>query len=109
MAAAMSDTPEIHRVIVQIRAPNTKPNDPGQVCEGRYIVSEGTLTLVHPKDGTPVRDATGKTYSRKLGPDDDARIIAGFLTKEFRLVLRGKTNSADGFSRPLSYPKTGMI
>jgi hypothetical protein len=54
-------------------------------------------------------DATGKTYSRKLEQDDSAKAVAGRLTKEFRLVLLGKTNSAAGFSRPIQYPKSGIV
>lgn len=105
----MSDTLEVHCVTVQIRAANTKRNDPGQISYGYYIVSENKVTLTDAA-GKPVRDATGKTYSQKLGPDDSAKTIAGRLTKEFRLVLRGKTNSsAVGFSRPIQYPKSGIV
>jgi hypothetical protein len=107
MAALMSNMPEVHPVTVQIRAANTRRNDPGQISYGYYIVSESKVTLTDAA-GKPVRDAQGKTYIQKLGPDDSAKQIAGRLTKEFRLVLLGKTNTAAGFSRPLSYPKINV-
>jgi hypothetical protein len=78
------------------------------VCEGRYILADGKVTLTD-IDGKPVRDAKGNTYSRKIGPDGNARAIAGKLTKEFRLVLLGKSAPASGFSGPIAYRKNGSV
>ena len=104
----MSDSLEVHRVITQVRAPNGKLNDHGQVCEGRYTLADGKVTLTD-VNGKPVRDAKGNTYSRKIEPGGNAKAVAAKLTREFRLVLLGKTISAAEFSRPIEYPKSGII
>ena len=101
----MSDKPEIRPVIVQIKPPGDR--DEGQVAEGRYVVADNVVTLTD-RAGAPVRDSDGKTYSRKLSEGDNPHVIAGRLTKEFRLALLGKTKIKTGFSGPIAYPKTGV-
>ena len=101
----MSDKPEIRPVIVQIKFPSNR--DDGQTAEGRYTVVDNTVTLTD-RTGTPVRDRDGKTYFRKLSEGDNPHVIAGRLTKEFRLALLGKTKFKTGFSGPIAYPKTGV-
>jgi len=95
--------PEVHSVQVQIERP--KGRFEGRVVEGRYIVEDGVLSLTN-HDGIPVRDAEGKAYTHKLEPGDNAKQIAGLLTKKFRRVRRGGSSEAPrAFSGPLTYPK----
>jgi hypothetical protein len=99
MAVAMSDAPEVHTVIVQVRRP--KNGDEGQVTEGRYIVVDGKVILTDTA-GKPVREF-GKQYSQKISEGDDPRVLAGRLTKELRNALLGKSAQVAGFSRALEY------
>src|SRR5262249_42615874 len=85
-------------VFVQIEAP--KPGFEGRVAEGCYILEGGVLTLTN-RRGDPVRDTEGQSYTQKLEPGDNAKQIAGLLTKKFRKPA--------GFSGPITYPKTGRI
>ena len=71
---------------------------------GHYIVKDDVLTMTD-KDGKPVVDLQGKTYSQRL---DGPRIIAARMTKKIRLELRGKSGKVAGFNRPLVYPKIGV-
>jgi hypothetical protein len=99
--------PEIRTVFVQIHAPSRR-HEHGQTAEGRYIVADNTVTLTD-RHGNPVRDDEGKTYVRKLGDGDNAHVIAGRLTKEFRLALRGKNKMSAGFGGQIKYPKLGIV
>lgn len=97
---------EVHSVTVHIKLPTRE--SPGQVCHGCYTIIDNVVTLTD-RIGHPVRDGSGKLYSRKVEPGSvDAHGLAGVLTKEFRLALLGKTKSSERFSRPLTYPKTGI-
>jgi len=98
--------PEVQTVFVQIEAP--KPGFEGRVAEGCYILEGGVLTLTN-RRGDPVRDTEGQSYTQKLEPGDNAKQIAGLLTKKFRKVRRGNNATPAGFSGPITYPKTGRI
>jgi hypothetical protein len=99
--------PEVHQVIVDIHLPSSRL-PAGQTALGYYTVVDGVVTMTDPK-GEPATDGEGRTYTRKLAPNDDARVIAGRLTKELRLALRGKSNAPSGFGGPLNYPSKGWI
>jgi hypothetical protein len=99
-------TMKIYNVTVQVRAP--KEGDPGAVVEGRYTLEDNTVTLTN-HVGTPVRDPDGKTYTKKLEPNEEHRTIAGRLTKAFRRARRGDKHHVEGFSSPIHYPKNGSI
>jgi hypothetical protein len=102
--------PEVFPVTVHIKLPS-RAIPTGQVAHGCFTFANGVVTLTD-RDGNPVRDERGKLYERKLEEPHnklaDAEITAGFLTKEFRLALLGKTPSNERFSRPLDYPKKGF-
>ena len=98
--------PEVQTVFVQIEAP--KPGFEGRVAEGCYIVERNVLTLTN-RRGDPVRDDAGQSYTQKLEPGDNAKQIAGLLTKKFRKVRRGNNATPSGFSGPITYRKTGRI
>ena len=106
---------EVYSITVHIKPP--KGDFPGQVCHGCFTVADNVVTLTD-RDGNPVRDEHGKLYTRKLGPPTnahvDAGIAAGFLTKEFRLAMRGGrpagfSGGGGGFSGPLNYARDGSI
>src|SRR5262249_49569514 len=99
--------PEVHHVTVIIHLPSRRMPE-GQVAYGHYIVVDGLLTMVGP-DGEPAIDETGKTYTHKLAPGDDAGEIAGRLTKELRSALQRKSNAPGGFGGPLNYPSKGWL
>jgi hypothetical protein len=101
---------EVYSVIVHIKLPS-RVLPTGQVAYGRFTFADGVVTLTD-FDGNPVRDEHGKLYTRKLESGAtlaDAEYAAGFLTKEFRNVLLGKTPSGERFSQPLDYPKRGWL
>ena len=98
--------PEIHTVFVQTEAP--KGNFQGRVVEGKYIVEDGVHTLTN-RRGDLVRDAEDKSYTQKLNPGDNAKQIAGLLTKKFAKARRGNNAPPGGFGGPINYPKTGRI
>ena len=99
--------PEVHQISVKIHPPS--PRMPaGQVARGYYIVVDDLLTMTDPK-GEPAVDESGKTYTHKLAPGDDAIVIAGRLTKELRLALRGKSSAPAGFNGPLNYNNNGIV
>jgi hypothetical protein len=60
------------------------------------------------REGNPAKDADGKTYSQKLKPGENAKQIAGRLTRELRTALRGK-NAVNGFDQPIQYPKSYVV
>jgi len=97
---------EVFTVIVQIAAPTDF--FPGQVAEGRYTFAKGVVTLTD-YNGVPVRDGDGKTYSRKVNKGEDARVIVGRMTKEFRGVLRKAHRRVAGFDGPIDYPPLTII
>ena len=102
----MTDTkPEVHSLFVPLK-PRTR-NRPAQLVLGYYTVVDDLLTMTD-AEGNPATDETGKVYTAKLGPGDNARETAGQLTKTLRLALLGKDAPPEGFSRPLAYPKIGV-
>jgi hypothetical protein len=96
----------LHRVEVQIEAP--KENFPGRPVQGMYVVDDKVVILVD-HVGNPVRNRDGKTYSKKLEPGEDPRVIAGRLTKQFRRARRGDKNSVPGFHDQIIYPPLGIV
>ena len=89
--------PEIKCVWFQTRAPQDS-EDVGAVEAGHYWVADGVLSMCD-ETGKP----TGKEY--QLGPDDDARQIAGRLAREAWVKARGESD----FNRPLSYQPFGIV
>ena len=93
---------KLHRVIITIYPP--KDAYEGQVEEGQYTNDNGEVVLVC-SAGVPVRDKSGKEYSRKLTTADDAHQIAGRLLKELYQSRRPKNR----FSAPIHYPKLEIV
>jgi hypothetical protein len=91
-------TKTIHTVIIQIDPP--RGDFPGRTAEGRYTHEDGIVTLVD-HFGNPVRGSDGKTYTKKIRPEENPRGIAGRMTREFIAARRGKT--VDGFDGPIAY------
>ena len=102
----MTDTPEVHQVIVAIR-PVSRAEPTGYNSRGYFIVSDGVVTMTDLK-GIPAADDTGKVYSHKLEPGENANQVAGELTVKLRKALRGKNAPKAGFGGPLHYPKLGI-
>ena len=88
-------------VFIQIRPP--KNGDAGQVAEGMYIVADGVVTLTD-RDGNPATDERGRKYTHKLREGENAKVIAGRMTRELRSALRGNAPT-QGFAGPIDYPK----
>lgn len=89
IATPRQAAPEIKSLWVQTRAPRDS-TDPGGCEAGYYSVADGVLTM-HDESGKP----TGKEH--RLGPGDDARQVAGRLTKE------AWSKATPDFNRPLGY------
>lgn len=85
--------PEIKTLWFQTAGPHD--GDAGGCEPGFYSVADGVVTM-HDESGNP----TGKT--QRLGPDDDARQIAG------RLARASWLKSDAPFNRPLNYPTIGV-
>ena len=102
----MTNTPEVHQVYISIR-PVSRAEPTGLNAYGFYVIADGVVTMTDAK-GNPATDDTGKTYTAKLGPGDNAHETAGQLTKKLRDALRGKNAPPTGFSAPLNYPKIGV-
>jgi hypothetical protein len=98
---------EVHQISVEIHPPSQRL-PAGQIARGFYTVVVNLLTMTDPK-GEPATDESGKTYTHKLEPGDDAYVIAGRLTKELRLALRGKSAGPSNFGGPINYPKDRSI
>lgn len=101
-AGAESPRPVVERVVVQVRAPSG--NDLGQVTTGYYIVEKGMLTMTRP-DGTPVDE---DRFRHQLAADDNARAIAGVLTKQIRREAIGNSEAPEGFNDPLRYDRSAF-
>jgi len=93
---------EVRQVIVTIKPP--KGNYPGQVTYGWYTLQDGVVTLTD-RDGNPAGEETGRKFTHKLAPGENARAVACKLTKELRLLLRGNSAPVAGFEGPIIYPK----
>ncbi len=92
----------VHTVFVQLRPP--KNGDQGRVIEGAYTLVDGVVTLTNRK-GEPACDGDGKRYVHKLKDGENARVIAGRLTRQLRDALKGSSGSVAGFGQPISYPR----
>ena len=97
---------EVRQVIVTIKPP--KGNYPGQVTYGWYTLQDGVVTLTDRK-GNPAGEETGRKFTHKLAPGEDARAIACKLTKELRQALRDNSASVAGFEGKINYPKVKYI
>jgi len=90
----MSD--DVHRIIIQTRAP--KGNDPGKIAEGWYCVNADNFVVLTDAAGKPLGNE--KHY---LDPDGDARLVAARMLRR-RQNARG---SSGNFAGPIRYPKIG--
>jgi hypothetical protein len=57
------------------------------------------------REGNPAGEETGRKFTHKLAPDEDAPAVACKLTKELRLALRGNSTPVVGFEGQINYPK----
>jgi hypothetical protein len=96
---------EVRQVTVTIKPP--KGSYPGQVTYGWYTLQDDVVTLTD-REGNPAGEETGRKFTHRLAPGEDARAIACKLTKELRLALRGNSAPA-GFDGPINYPKVKYI
>ena len=99
---------EVHTVICQIQAPS-RAYPTGKCVEGCFVISEDNVLILTDRAGNPATDADGRQYTHALGPNEDARTIAGRLTKELRAALRGGDAARAGFYGPIEYFDTGKI
>jgi hypothetical protein len=100
-------TPEVHKVTVQLEKPSRRYPS-GKVTFGYYTLVDDLLTMTDPNGGA-AEDGTGKRYTHKLMPGEDANAIAKRLTKQLRQELRGGPNAPPGdFHRKINYPKSGL-
>ena len=96
---------EVHQVIIHVQLPTATRE--ARLAYGFYTVTDGVVTMTD-RLGNPATDETGKTYTQKLETGDDARLIAGRLTKKLRLALLGKSEAPAGFRSAIKYPKIGI-
>lgn len=95
---------KINRVVVTIYPPREADNFPGQVEEGYYLREDNVVRLVS-HAGVPIARRNGKTYSKTLAAGESPYMVAGRLLKEHYHSRREKNQ----FSRPLHYPKLGIV
>jgi hypothetical protein len=96
-------TPEVNAITVIVSMPSRK--EPlGRLTYGFYTLVDGVVTLTD-KEGKSAGDETGKKYSRKLAPNEDAKAVASKMTKDLRKALRGNSEPVNGFSGKINYPK----
>ena len=57
------------------------------------MVEDGVVSLTD-REGKPALDDSGYRYSKKLAEGENAKTIAGRLTRELRLALRGRCSGA---------------
>jgi hypothetical protein len=89
---------EIQRVVVHL--------GPNRISEGFYTVEGDTLTMVFPNGASIPLDDPELT-SAHLKPGDNARAIAGILTKKIRTAFLGE--QVEGFSRELDYQRMYVV
>jgi hypothetical protein len=86
--------PPIIETYVQVQTRACRDdNDPGEISEAWFSVTDGQLTLTT-ENGKYIGSCT-------LPKDADARVVA-------KRLLREKTPESESFSRPLSYPNAGL-
>jgi len=101
----MPDIPTVEQVIVPLTPPSKGRE--ATWTYGYYTVKDDVVTMTD-KDGKPVIDQHGKTYSQKLD-GETPRLIAARLTKKIRLALRGtRPGQVAGFNRQIIYPPLGI-
>jgi len=98
----MEGMSEVRQVIVTIKPP--KGTYRGQVTYGWYTLQDGVVTLTD-RDGNPAGEETGRKFTYKLDPGEDARAVACRLTKELRLALRSNSAPVTSFEGQINYPK----
>lgn len=86
---------EPKRVRMQVRRPDPERDDPGEVIEGYYDVSDGLVYVWNEKDAEPI----GR---EPIHPGDDPTVIA-------RRILREKSGKHLSFYQPLKYPPLAQI
>jgi hypothetical protein len=98
---------KINQVWIQIKRPSG--SFPGQSCLGYYTIEDDTVVMTD-AEGQPARDGDGKYYRQTLKPGENPKVIAGRLTRELRLALRGGKNApVAGFDGPIIYPKGSVV
>ena len=97
---------KVESVVVQLKRP--RGSFPGRTCEGCYVVEDGVVMLTD-YEGKPALDDHGYRYSKKLAEGDVAEVIAGRLTRELHLALRGKDAPVQGFDSKIEYFNRGKI
>jgi hypothetical protein len=100
----MSD--EIKTIHVHMKGPSrSKPG--GVSVIGYYRLEDGFVVMCRP-DGVPI-ELNGKRFRRKFGTKSgelNEREVAGMMTREIRLELKGSPYSRVAFfSGPIAYPK----
>jgi hypothetical protein len=88
---------QVRKVVVQTLGPTE--TFVGQVAEGRYTWEDGVVTLTD-DSGVPITDRKGKTYTKKLTPEEDPHVIAGRLCKQ---EFHDRGGDKQSFWRPLNY------
>jgi hypothetical protein len=75
----------------------------GKVLEAYYRIDGGELVMTD-EHGAPVHLTNGKTFTAKLGPDDNPTFIASRLARQ----VRNELHPLNDFNRPLGVaPRTG--
>jgi hypothetical protein len=97
----------VYAVTVTVAMPSRR--EPlGRLAYGFYTDVGGVVTLTD-KEGKPAGDETGRKYSRKLAPNEDARAVAARMTKELRKALKGSA-PIHGFEKSkINYPKRKVV
>lgn len=81
-------------MLIQIRAPDERTGDLGEVADVRYRVTGNRLV---------VEDVgTGKQYSGTVGPGDDIKAAV-------RKLVRAKHGELGAFYNPIRYPRRGIV
>jgi hypothetical protein len=88
-------------VFVQLGHPSNE-NPGGIVGQGEYTEVNGVVTLTK-YNGQPI--ARRKQFSHKLKAGEDARKVAGRLTKDYAWSL----HSNRPFSGPIHYPPISVV
>jgi len=88
---------DVHKITIELAKP--RGSFPGRVEIGYYCVADGHVVLTD-ENGKPIG-----TEKRYLNPGGDARLVACAMLRQRSRARR--SNRMSGFSRPLSYPKSG--
>ena len=97
----MSD--EIKTIHVHMKRPS--PSKPGGVSSTGHYRVEGSFVVMCRPNGVPI-ELNGKRFRRKFGTKSGEREVAGMMTREIRLELKGSPHSrVASFSGPIPYPR----